>query len=293
MRLLIQNYTSLLSTEPMYLAKSLELVGQDVFLWQDPNMSTFDVFDSFTPDTYITHYRFLTNDAIKYLSQNKNIQCVLNISGIDNAGLDEIASVFKENNINCPFVFTNAHDVLPKPKSDHLKVESILPGLDIFLPGEPYPDYELDLGVIGLEINKEIEDYVSDRDTYHLLKLTSAPERDKNFDFPVNVISMRSLYSRYNEIMFATDMNVVLSQLFYDAVAHANKVTFKIHEEEQPLLDQFLATTFMEEETDDLSAALKAQIKSRHTCVSRAARLCKFLKDSDTKLKLEKLKGTL
>ena len=76
-------------------------------------------------------------------------------------------------------------------------------------------------------------------------------------------------------------------------MAHANKVTFKIQEEEQPLLDQFLATTFMEEETDDLSSALKAQIKSRHTCVGRAARLCKFLKDSETKLKLEKLKGTL
>ena len=47
MRILIQNYTSMLSTEAMYLAKSLELAGQDVYLWQDPNISAFDMFDQF------------------------------------------------------------------------------------------------------------------------------------------------------------------------------------------------------------------------------------------------------
>lgn len=293
MKILIQNYTSLLSTEPMYIAKSLELAEQEVFLWNDPNMSAFDVFDSFKPDVFLTHYHFLNQDAVKYLSQNKKIQCVLNISGITNEDLEKVTDVIEKEGINCPFVFTNAHQLLPKPKSSKIKVESILPGVDIFLPEQQFPDYDLDLGVIGLEMNKEIEDYVAETETYHLLKLTTSPEQDKNFDMPINIITMRSLYSKYKEIMIATGMNVIFSQVFYDAITHSKKVTFKIDKEEQPLLDQFLASTFMEEETEDLSSALKRQIKTRHTCVSRAARFCKFLKDSDTKLKLEKIKSNL
>ena len=271
MKTLIQNYTSMLSTEPMYIAKSLELAEQEVFLWNDPNMSAFDVFDSFNPDVFLTHYHFLSQDALKYLSQNKKIQCVLNVSGITNEDLEKVANIIEEEGVNCPFVFTNAHQLLPKLKSDKIKVESILPGLDVFLPAEQFTDFDIDLGVIGLEMNKEIEDYVANKETYHLLKLTTSPDQDKNFDMPINVITMRSLYSKYKEIMIATGMNVIFSQLFYDAIAHSNKVTFKISKEEQPLLDQFLASTFMEEETDDLSSALKRQIKTRHTCVSFAS----------------------
>jgi K+-sensing histidine kinase KdpD len=88
-------------------------------------------------------------------------------------------------------------------------------------------------------------------------------------------------------------MSIVFSQLFYEAAFHADKVSFKVEDEEQPLFDQFLASVFKEEETENLSQTLKSQIKSNHTSISRAARLCKFMKDSETKLKLEKMRGTL
>ena len=293
MRILIQNYTSMLSTEAMYLAKSLELAGQDVYLWQDPNISAFDMFDQFKPDVVLTHYQFLSNDMIKYLSQKRQIQCVLNVTGINNENMGMIDDSFGEKKINCPFVFTNAHNILPTPVAKKIKINSILPGLDIFLPEGDYPEYKLDLGVIATDANEQIDEYVENKDTYHLLKLATAPEKDKNFDMPVNILSLRGMYSRYKEIMFATGMNIIFSQLFYEAIAHSDKVTFKLEKDEEPILDKFLASTFIEEESDNLGAVLKKQIRSRHNCVSRAARFCKFIKNSDAQSKLEKLKGEL
>jgi len=272
----------------MYLARCLEVVGQDVYLWNDPNMSAFDIFDSFKPDVFLSHYQFLTEDQIKYLSRNKNIQCILNVTGVDSPILTNIENAFRENGVNCPFVFTNAHTVLPQPKADKLKVHSILPGVDVFLAHEEIANFKLDVGVIATEPSKEIEEYVSNKDTYHLLKLTVSPERDKNFDIPVNIMSLRSLYSHYKEILFATGMNLVFSQIFYEAIGHADKVTFKLMDEEEELWNKYLLSLFKEEE-GDISDVLKGQIFSRHTCVRRAARFCRYLKDSETKSKLEKL----
>ena len=74
MKTLIQNYTSALSTEPMYINKCLNECGGQSVLWSDPSVSAFDAFDHSSPDLFITHYKFLTNDVVKYLSQNKKIQ---------------------------------------------------------------------------------------------------------------------------------------------------------------------------------------------------------------------------
>ena len=293
MRILIHNYTSILSTEPMYLARSFEIVGHEVHLWNDPNASVFDTFDQFKPDLFITHFQFINNDCIKYLSQNKDIQLVVNCTGATTDQLKSVAANILENNINCPVLFTNAGAGLKYAKTEKIRMESVLPGLDVFLPPQVLPDYKLDIGVVALEPNETIDKAIKNKDTYHLLKLTTSDERDKNFDMPVNILNLRSLYSKYKEITFATPMSIVFSQLFYEATFYADKVSFKLTEEEQPMFDSFLQQVFKEEQTDDISNALKSQIKSNHTCISRAARLCKFLKDSETKLKLEKIRGTI
>ena len=292
MRILIQNYTSIISTEPMYFAKSFEVAGHDVHLWSDNNISAFDMFDSFSPDLFITHFEFLTNDAVRYLSQNKNIQIVVNCTGLSNDKLKMIESKFSENKINCPFLFTNAGSVIPYVKPEKMKMESILPGLDVFLPPEQLPDFRLDTAVISLDVNQELEGAIKDKETFHLLKLTTQSERDKNFDMPVNILSLRGVYPKYKEIIFTTPMNIVFSQLFYEATFYSDKVGVRIQDEEQDLFDKFLSSVFKEQETDDLAATLKSQIKSNHSAISRTARLCKFLKDSETKLKLEKMRGT-
>ena len=35
-------------------------------------MSAFDMFDSFKPDLFISHFQFVNDDCMKYLSQNKH-----------------------------------------------------------------------------------------------------------------------------------------------------------------------------------------------------------------------------
>ena len=107
-------------------------------------------------------------------------------------------------------------------------MESILPGLDVFLPPEVLPEYKLDLGVVALEPNETIDKVVKDKDTYHVMKLTNSNERDKHFDIPVNILNLRSLYSKYKEVTFATPMSIIFSQLFYEATFYADKLSFRL-----------------------------------------------------------------
>ena len=299
MKILIQNYTSMLSTEAMYFAKCLEIAKQDVFLWNDPNMSTFDVFDSFKPEVFITHWQFISNDTIKYLTQDKGIQLVLNISGITNEQLDSIAEIVKKNEINCPFVFTNAHNVFTKPETsvkDAFTVETILPGADIFLPPSiDVGDVELEAGVVATEMSKEIEDYVENKDTYHLLKLSTSPEVDKNFDMPVNIMTLIALYGKYKQVACFTEVNTALTQLFYDATLNSKNIKFFVPEDQKSTLNEFVESIFSpEDETledlviSELGKMIKDTIKKHHTCVNRSIDLCKLLKNSEALSVLEK-----
>jgi len=292
MRILIRNYTSVISTEAMYLARCLELADHQVHLWSD-DTSAFDMFDAFSPDIFITHFQFLDNDAVKYLSQNGNIKLVVNCTGMTTDQLKMLEDAVEANKIDCPLLFTNAGSVIPYPKPEKLKMESILPGLDVFLPPQPAPDYEIDRAIVGLDTSLLLEKQKKSNSSYHLMKLTVSPDRDKNFDMPVNILSLRGLYGKYKEMVFTTPMSILFSQLFYESVFYSKKVSFRLTEEEQPMFDKFLGSTFKEQETEDLASALKSQIKSNHTCISRTARLCKFLKDSDGNLKLQKIRGTL
>jgi len=292
MRILIRNYTSVISTEAMYFSKCLELAGHEVHLWSE-NTSVFDTFDAFSPDLFVTHFQFLDNDAIKYLSQNKNVKLVVNCTGMTTDQLKILEEGVESNKIDCPFLFTNAGSTIPFPKPEKIRMESILPGLDIFLPPQQIPDYSIDRAILATETSLVFEQQKKPDSSYHLMKLTANDERDKNFDMPVNLLSLRGMYDRYKEILFVTPMAILFSQLFYEAVYYSNKISFKLSEEEQPMFDKFLGSVFKEEKTDDLSQTLKSQIKSNHTCVSRAARFCKFLKDSEGNLKLQKIKGNL
>ena len=79
MKTLIHNYSSGLSTEPMYFNQCLTECGVESHLWGDPNVSAFDMFDAINPEIFISHYRFLTNDIIKYIRQNNKIEMILNM----------------------------------------------------------------------------------------------------------------------------------------------------------------------------------------------------------------------
>jgi len=287
MKTLVQNYSSNLSTEPMYINKCLLECGLESHLWADPNMSTFDVFDSIKPDIFISHYKFLTNDIIKYFNQNQNIQMILNVTGVNEVEMESIEQTFDQNNIRTPFVFTNLYDFSHNIKPKKIKLVNIMPAADIFLPITPTPSFKIDLAILSTDTNEMIDMAIENKEIYHLLSLGAENE---NFDLPVDIRSMVGLYDKYEEIILIDDVNIVSSQILFEASLRAKKVSVRVNKNQQSILDKILATLFHAEDNQkNLSEIIRNQIKRKHTCFNRTARLTRFLKNEEATKKLQSI----
>jgi len=285
MKTLIHNYSSAMTTEPMYLNKCLELCQTPTYLWAN-EVSAFDIFDATQPDVFISHYGMLTNDIVKYLSQNKKISTVLNVTGANEQELESIEQVFLGNKMNIPFVFTNYHDSLCKNKTKKIKMVNIWPSVDIFLPHSPLPDFKINLAVLATEMNDLVKRAIASKETYHLLSLSDTAE---GFDLTVNVQSLGNMYGKYDEVLIASDVNTVFSQVLFEAALNAKKLSIKVSKKQQGMLDKVLASLFHDDGNKDVGRLVKQQIKRKHTCVNRAARLCRLLKNEAAAKKLGKI----
>ncbi len=107
MKLLTQNYSSHYTTEPFYLTECFKRVGVDAHLWADSNVSAFDMFDTVNPDVFVGHFAYLTEDVVKYLSQNKNIKPVINVTGTNQQQLKGITDTFMSMGLESPILFSN------------------------------------------------------------------------------------------------------------------------------------------------------------------------------------------
>lgn len=286
MKTLIHNYSSATSSEPMYFTKCLELCETPVHLWSDQNISAFDMFDAVQPDVFITHYTFMTNDIVKYLSQHKKIKTVLNLSGANEQEMETIEQVFVAGNIDVPFVFTNMHDCMYKNKPRGIKMVNIWPSADIFLPPSAVPDFEIDLAVVATDMTDLVKRATESKDTYHLLSLGKDNEE---FDLSTNIQILRGMYDKYNEVLITSDISVVFSQVLFEAALNAKKLSIKVSKDQQGMLDKILASLFHDDGNDNVARLVKRQIERKHTCVNRTSRLCKFLKNTDAVKKLDKL----
>ena len=285
MKTLIHNYSSGITTEPMYFTRCLELCETPAHLWAN-EVSAFDMFDAAQPDVFISHYAMLTNDIVKYLSQNKKISTVLNVTGANDQELQTIEQVFLDNKMNIPFVFTNHHDSLCKSKTKKIKMVNIWPSVDIFLPRNPLPDFKINLAVLATEMSDLVKRAIASKDTYHLLSLSGDAE---GFDLTVNVQSLGNMYDKYDEVMIASDVNTVFSQVLFEAALSAKKLSIRVNKQQQGTLDKVLASLFHDDGNKDVGSLVKQQIKRKHTCVNRAARLCRLLKNEDAAKRLGKL----
>ena len=277
----------------MYLQRSLQEIGEDSILWNDPNRSAFDTFDSIKPDVFISHFRFLTSDIIKYLSKNKKISMVLNITGIQKEELEMLEGVIDNNNLAAPFVFTNLYKVPDALSSKSIKIESLYPAADIFLPRMPTPEYELDACIFSLSDNKLVQDAARENDNYHIASFN--PQDQSGYaDMFLDITTASSFYERYKKIILADDINIVTSQLFFDSLLRCKQIKIKVDESQQSQLDEILATLFVETSGDGgLGEVLRGQIRKRHNCFRRTARLFRLLKSSEVSGKLERASDQL
>jgi len=292
MRILFHNYSDELTTEPLYLFQALEKSGLDAHIWANRNVSAFDTFDQVKPDVFVSNFRNVTPDIVKYLNQNSNIDLVLNVTGCSEAQMVGIEDHLKLNNIKCPFVFVNSFENKPLPKTK-FKCERIYPAFDLFRvrPQKPNPDCKE--AILSQSFDDHLEKELEGKEVYHLIQVTEG-EKDENFDMRVNASSIHELAQYYKSFTLVGDVDFCSSQLFFDLNFNAKNVTVKFEDKEG--FDKFLSTVFKDGDTksaEEMSNQIKQQIKARHTPFHRASTFMKHLKDKEGVLQVDRVKDKL
>tara|TARA_R110000796_G_scaffold163506_5_gene280465 strand:+ start:133 stop:1005 length:873 start_codon:yes stop_codon:yes gene_type:complete len=276
-----------MSTEPMYFYKCLTHTGVEAALWSDPNVSAFDAFDSVKPSVFISHWKFLTSDILKYLSQNKSIKLVLNVTFAGQDDLEKVEQVLEASSVVPEFLFTNQHECLYKLKAKN-KLVNIIPAVDIFIQiDKGLGDWKHECAALTTKPTEQFFKICSSNEVHHKLCFGG---NEETFDINVDVQSMPSLCLKYKKLFIVDDISVATSQIMFEASLRSENINIQVPEEQKGLLGQVLMSLFQDSsDKEKFSDILKSQVLTKHNCFKRTARLARLLKDSECAQKLEKI----
>lgn len=302
MRVLVQNYATSSSTEPLYIHETLNaLDGVESHLWQDNNVSVYDMFDITKPDVFITHFGLLTDDVVKYISKHKNIQMLINVTSAQQSQLDTIDSVLSEFGIKAPFLFTNQPMLLNKIIQRNTKLVSIMHGADLFLSRqEPkLPEYEIELGIVtDYKINNRLESLTSSFGTYHILTQNESLKED--VDILIPAFHMHEAYPKYKQVV-VTSKDMDLPQAFFDAAFYGNSVVYHSKYDSQSVkMNTAIQSLLKTNESVSLTVdkivgnklnpeSVRRSVATGHTCLHRVKRMLSMLKCSDLEKSLSQM----
>lgn len=278
MRVLIQNYSDTMTTQPMYLNQCFKITGTaQTHLWnvQDP-ISAYDMLDRFSPDVFVTSYKTINKDIVKYLGQRK-IPTVCDISGADQEIVSQLDSM-----IESMFYITENYSFLSDIKSKN-KIHRLYPALDAFSIPRSLPEFTIPVALICAKENEDYNKYKEEYDSYHAINIAG---QEEGFDLTENVATLSSLYAHYDKVIICDDIKVVSSQIFFDSLIRSKSVFSKVPDAQKELFNEFLSTMFEEEETDDLLGGVKRQVGKKHTCFNRASQLMELLGNQEAAQKL-------
>jgi hypothetical protein len=254
-------------------------------------MSAFDAFDKFSPDIFIVKYAHLTNDALKYLGQAPNINCVINMTGAQQEHVDMLEGLSEQ--INIPFVYTNEPAALQRLKQKNIKLASIMPGADIFLniATTPLPEFNIDLGIVSnYDSKSRLKDIYKDFESYHFISTNA--DLTEALDITAPIVNLVSLLEKYDNIIISEDGPVV-PQVFFEAAARCKSVYYQTKYESHqhkvlPVLNKLLGSTGAFEYGTKTSDVTK-RIRERNTCLNRTKRLASLLKNSEVESRIGKM----
>ena len=296
MQVLIQNYATSRSTEPLYFSETLNEVGVRAILWQNPEVGAFDMFDTVQPSLFVTNYKLITNDIIKYLATNPGIDCVINVTDATQQHIDTVVSVFANNRISCPFMFTNYPKELNTLIGSTIPIVSIMHGVDCYLPSQniDIPDYNIQLGVFtDTPESASINEVTNGIDTYHKI---SYEEDSQGGDIIATAMHLYPLFGKYDQCVIIEEDYV--PQSFFDSLFYGNE-TYLISKL-KPLKSMGLPDNILRGDSSPLPSvgevdftSIKATVRDKHTCHNRVSSILDNLKCSDLSKKVHKLKEAL
>lgn len=192
MKILIHNYSSEISTEPMFLAQAFKNAGEQVNIWPG-SVSAYDIFDSVKPDLFICKAKLLNKEIIKRLSESPKCKIVLNCEGLVKEQLPQLDSI-----IGSSFKYDNT-GLLP--------IHTLM-CFDPFLikNRQKLPDYRAKtLSLIG----KKPENRFLINKSSHVVSYTAD---NKDVDIYVPIYYLANIYHKYEEVAVDT-----MGQIAYDA----------------------------------------------------------------------------
>lgn len=263
MKILISDYSSNFTTEPLYFNTVLNNIGCSSTIWPK-HISTYDIFDLSKPDLHITQYNLLTKDLILYLKENLKIDLAINITGINQEQLSALDNIFKEENIIPAFYFVNYYDCELKSKHN---IISILHGADLFL-GASEKQYFIQNGIFINNVNqlKPIGE------TYHYITNYENLLGSADIFFPIH--GLNHIYNNYEKIIFRY-FDKCLYQIFFDAGLYNGNIFFDI--DNRLNLEYNLKKVLKQDNMCLLenpeSGLIRDSIIKKHTCLHRTKSL--------------------
>jgi len=294
MKILFHNYSDEMTTEPLYLFQALQKSGLDAHIWSDRLVGAYDTFDTVKPDVFVSNFRNITPDVVKYLEQAP-IDLVLNVTDISETQMKDVEAFLNSKKIKVPFVFTNSFLYKTLPKTD-FKCKRIFPAFDLFRVRPKGVEVVCKEAILSRSFDGHLEKQLANKDVYHLIQVTEG-DKDSNFDLRVNSSSIQELSQYYESFSLVGDADFCSSQLFFDLNFNARNIT--VIAEDQQNFTKFLSNIFVDTEAEnkkseeEMAVQIKQQLKSRHTPFHRAATLLKHLKFQDGVERVENVKGQL
>jgi len=283
MKIIVQNYTDKLTTEPMYLTQALQAAGIDTYLWNTQQVSVYDLFDSVQPTHLVCHWRYISNDLVDYLNQpNCKIKVAINVTGATEAQMKSIGEVFSK--VKC-FHFTNSVKA-------HGGAKTLWPAHDIFNVKKVMGVPNISFGVCAETFSEKVSEFVGNKDVYHLLYIGANQEKEPEFDLTINATNIAQLFPIYKQFHIHGNLDLCASQVFFDAIMAC---PLSVDCEDKEGWDNFLNTCMKTpkgySESDHIVESLRKTIRQNHTPFHRAARLMKIIGENEAMQKVEVIKS--
>ena len=216
MKILIDNYSDYSQSQPLYFHEGFKELGHQSTVFDVASSSIFDVCDTLTPEFLIMSAKRMQSDVIEYLKQSQNIKLLINIDGLNTDNIKELTAFLKGNNIKVPFLFSSNVD-LPQTVQGY-KIVKVYQAADTNQVQDLHFDYQVDKAIFINKPNQSIA-YES---SFHVI--STEQELKDNVDIFLPCVTLRSIFTKYNEIIFKELTEV--SQLFLNAIYSGTKTYY-------------------------------------------------------------------
>jgi hypothetical protein len=299
MRVLIQDYSSPNSTEPMYLCQSFNSVGIQASLWNSDRMSAYDVFDSFQPNLFVAHFTKITSDCVKYLAQNQHIKSIINMTGAQQNHVEQLDDLLRKTGLNCQFIFTSTPKKMNKLKSSVVEVVELLAAADIFAAAtQPKPeDFNVENCVITNYDSRSRLSSQLDGTSHHFI--SNSAELTEQLDITAPELNLQALYPNYKNVIISRDDQVIPQSLF-SSIYHGANVFYKGKYETQAkvVMDSLQNIYRGIEGCFELGESfshkkIREETVRKHTCFNRTQKICAKLEWQEIKQRFDEKIGEL